>query len=469
MIKPACPHECVKAISHTQSHQQEYLDQLIEFLRIPSISTLSQHANDIRRAASWLAADLLRLGLEHVQILETAGNPVVYADWLHAGADVPTVLLYGHYDVQPIDPIELWETDPFTPTIRNGRLYARGASDNKAQMFTHIKAIESMLASNGRLPVNIKLCFDGEEEIGSPNLEPFVLANRTLLAADLLLISDGAMIRTDQPSIDYALRGVIAAEIKISGPRRDLHSGSYGGSLHNPAQAIAEIVAALHHADGSVAIPGFYDDVTTLSPTERKLLAKVPYTEADWRTETGAPQPWGEPQFTFYERMTARPTCEVNGIWGGFSGEGFKTIIPATAGAKISMRLVEDQNAAKITQQFKAYIEAIVPPTVQLSIEVQAGANAAVTPYDSPYLTAAMRAFEAGWGATPVLSRGGGSLPIVATFRRELNVPFVLMPFGLDDNRHSPNEHYLLDHFEKGLKTAVIFYNFLSKAVQNKV
>lgn len=451
------------AVSYIQSHQQQYLDQLIAFLRIPSISTLNTHRNDIRRAAEWLAADLSRIGLDHVGLLETAGNPVVYADWLHAGAAAPTVLVYGHYDVQPVDPIDLWETDPFTPTIRNGRLYARGASDNKAQLFTHVKAIESMLAANGRLPVNVKFCFDGEEEIGSPNLKPFVLANKELLAADLLLISDGAMIRTDQPSIDYALRGVISAEIKITGPRRDLHSGSYGGSVHNPAQAVAEIVAALHHADGRVAIPGFYDDVTTLSPGERSLLREVPYNESDWQAETGAPQPWGEPEFTFYERMTARPTCEVNGIWGGFQGEGFKTIIPAEAGAKISMRLVENQDAVKIAQQFTAFVESLTLATVQVSIEVQAGADAAVTPYDSPYLQAAMRAYETAWGAKPVLSRGGGSLPIVATFRRELDTPFVLMPFGLDDNRHSPNEHYRMDHFEKGLVTAVHFYYFLSK------
>ncbi|KAA3663155.1 MAG: M20/M25/M40 family metallo-hydrolase, partial [Chloroflexi bacterium] len=316
---------------------------------------------------------------------------------------------------------------------------------------------------SGRLPVNVKLCFDGEEEIGSPNIEPFVKSNQTLLAADLVLISDGAMIRTDQPSIDYGLRGVISAEIHVTGPHRDLHSGSYGGSVHNPAQAIAEIVTALHHPDGSVAIPGFYDDVTSLSPAERELLQQVPYDETQWGEETGAPQPWGESDFTFYERMTSRPTCEVNGLWGGFSGEGFKTIIPAKAGAKISMRLVESQDANKISEQFVAFVESLAPDTVNVSVDVQAGADAAVTPHDSPYIQAAMQAYEAGWGATAVLSRGGGSLPIVATFQSELGTPFVLMPFGLDDNRHSPNEHYRLDHFDKGLDTAVYFYHFLSQ------
>ena len=387
----------------------------------------------------------------------------MYADWLHAGDDVATVLVYGHYDVQPVDPLDLWDSDPFEPTLRDGCLYARGISDNKAQLITHVKAIESMLVGNGRLPVNVKLCFDGEEEIGSPNIEPFVKTHQTLLAADLVLVSDGAMIRTDQPSIDYALRGVISAEIHVTGPRRDLHSGSYGGSVHNPAQAIAEIVAALHNPDGTVAIPGFYDDVNTLSSTERELLQQVPYNESQWRDETGAPKPWGERAFTFYERMTARPTCEVNGLWGGFQGEGFKTIIPAAAGAKISMRLVENQDANKIAQQFVAFVKSFAPDTVQVSVTVQAGADAAVTPYESPYIRAAMRAYEVGWGATPVLSRGGGSLPIVATFQRELGTPLVMMPFGLDDNRHSPNEHYRLEHFDKGLDTAVYFYHFLSE------
>ncbi|MCP5099250.1 MAG: dipeptidase [Chloroflexi bacterium] len=450
------------AVSYAHTHHQQYLDQLCDFLRIPSISTLSEHKPDIRHAAEWLVADLARIGLDNAAILETDGNPVVYADWLHAGADKPTVLVYGHYDVQPVDPIELWDTPPFTPTFRDGLLFARGVSDNKAQMFSHIKAVESMLGGNGRLPVNVKLCFDGEEEIGSPNLAPFVEQNQTRLAADLVLISDGAMIRTDQPTIDYALRGVISAEIHVTGPKRDLHSGSYGGSVHNPAQAIAEIIAALHHKDGSVTIPGFYDDVSTLSPSERALLAKVPYDDALWQAETGAPAPWGEPAYTFFERMTARPTCEVNGIWGGFQGEGFKTIIPATAGAKVSMRLVENQDAAKIGEQFMTFVKTLVSNAVHVSVTLQAGADAAVTPFDSKEIKAAIRAYEVGWQATPVLSRGGGSLPIVATFQQELNVPFVLMPFGLDDNRHSPNEHYHLDHFYKGIDTAVYYYHFLA-------
>jgi acetylornithine deacetylase/succinyl-diaminopimelate desuccinylase-like protein len=451
------------AVSHARTNHSQFLDQLCAFLRIPSISTLSQHKPDIRYAANWLQNELHRIGLEHVSLIETAGNPVVYADWLHAGHNAPTVLIYGHYDVQPVDPIDLWDSPPFSPTIRDGCVFARGASDNKAQMFSHIKAVDAILAANGRLPINLKFCFDGEEEIGSPNLEPFVRQNKAKFAADLILISDGAMIRTDQPTIDYALRGVISAEVRVIGPKRDLHSGSYGGSVHNPALAIAEIVAALHHADGSVAIPGFYDNVCTLSSSERELLANVPYDIDAWMAETGAPHPWGESDYTLFERMTARPTCEVNGIWGGFQGEGFKTIIPAEAGAKISMRLVENQDAQKIGQQFVNFVQSCVPKTVNVSVSLQAGADPAITPFDSPPIHAAKRAYETAWMATPVLSRGGGSLPIIASFQRALNVPFVLMPFGLDDNRHSPNEHYHLDHFYKGIDTAVHFYYYLAE------
>lgn len=451
------------AVAHAHTHHQRYLDQLLDLLRIPSVSTLPEHQPDIRRAADWLAADLSRIGLENVRLWPTAGNPVVYGEWLNAGSNVPTVLVYGHYDVQPPDPLELWQSPPFEPTIRDGRIYARGASDNKAQLFSHVKAIESVLAANGRLPVNVKFCLDGEEEVGSPNLAPFVKEHRSLLAADSVLVSDGAMIGSEQPTIDYALRGVVFGEIRVRGPHRDLHSGSYGGSVHNPAQAVAEIVAALHHADGRVAIPGFYDDVVPLSKTERERLQQVPYGLEQWQQETGAPQPWGESDYTLLERMTARPTCEVNGLWGGFRGEGVKTIIPAEAGAKISMRLVAEQDPDRIARLFVEYVESLTPETVQLQVTMQPGAAAAVTDPDSPQIQAAVKAYQVGWGARPVLSRGGGSLPVIATFQSELGTPFVLMPFGLDDNRHSPNEHYHLDHFSRGLDTAIHYYYYLAE------
>jgi acetylornithine deacetylase/succinyl-diaminopimelate desuccinylase-like protein len=311
------------------------------------------------------------------------------------------------------------------------------------------------------VPVNVKFCFDGEEEIGSPSLEPFVMVNRDLLAADSILISDGPMLSAGQPTIDYALRGVVMAEIRVSGPRRDLHSGNYGGAVHNPAQAVAEIVAWLHDENGRVTIPGFYDNVLPLSDAERELLEQVPYPVQQWQEETGAPQLWGEAEYSLLERMTARPTCEVNGIWGGFSGNGSKTVLPAEAGAKITMRLVAKQEPGRIAQLFKEYVLSLVPDTVRVTVTTGAASAAAVTPFDSPQIAAAAKAYEVGWGAKPILSRAGGSLPILDAFQRELGIPFVLMPFGLDDNRHSPNEHYHLDHFYKGIDTAIHYYYYL--------
>jgi acetylornithine deacetylase/succinyl-diaminopimelate desuccinylase-like protein len=413
--------------------------------------------------ANWLAADMRRIGLENVQLMPTGGNPVVYGEWLHAGPDAHTVLLYGHYDVQPVGPSEKWETPPFEPTIRDGKVFARGASDNKGQIFSHLKALESLLAANGRLPLNVKLLIDGEEELGSPNLPATIAQHKDLLAADSILISDGAMVSTDQPVIAYALRGIVTAEIHVTGPARELHSGSYGGSVHNPAQALAEIIASLHDPFGWVQIPGFYDRVDSLSIAERDLLRAVPYHQEQWASETGAPAPWGEPDYTILERMTARPTLEVNGVWAGFQDEGDKTIISAEATAKISMRLVAEQDAEEIAELFAAHILDIAPETVHVSVRVVAGANAAITPFDSMEIAAAMRAYTLGWGVEPVRSRVGGSLPIVATLQQLLDAPFVLMPFGLDDNRHGPNEHYLLEHFSRGIATAVHYYQYLAE------
>lgn len=452
------------AVSHARANYDQYLEQFLAYLRIPSVSALPEHKADVRAAAEWLAADMQRIGLENVQLLEMDnGNPVVYGDWLHAGPDAHTVLLYGHYDVQPADPLALWQSPPFEPTIRDGKVFARGASDNKGQMFSQLKALESCLMGDGRLPVNVKICFDGEEEMGSPNMPAFVAAYKDLLAADSVLVSDGAMVHSEQPVIDYALRGVVAAEIHVSGPQRDLHSGSYGGSVHNPVQALAELIASLHDEFGWVQIPGFYDRVFSLSTAERDLLRSVPYSQEQWELETGAPAPWGEPDYTLLERMTARPTLEVNGIWGGFQGKGDKTIIPAEAGAKISMRLVTNQDADEIAELFTAHVLNSMPETVRVSVQVGAGANAAVTPFDSMEIAAAVRAYSLAWGAEPVRSRAGGSLPIIATFQQELGIPFVLMPFGLDDNRHSPNEHYHLSHFSRGIETAVHYYHYLAE------
>jgi acetylornithine deacetylase/succinyl-diaminopimelate desuccinylase-like protein len=454
------------ALSHARDHNPTYLEQLIELLRIPSVSTLLAHREDVRRASRWLVDDMSRLGLKNTQTIETDGNPVVYGEWLEAGPDAPTVLLYGHYDVQPVDPIELWDTPPFEPTLKDGLVYARGASDNKAQFFSHLKGMESTLAAEGRLPVNVKVCLDGEEEVGSPNLEPFVVAHRELLAADLVIVSDGAMAGPGKPILEYALRGIITAEVTVKGPRRDLHSGRYGGSVHNPLQALAEIITALHDDNGTVTIPGFYDNVVALTEEERQLLDRVPYKLPQWQENTGAPRPWGEREYALLERTTARPTCEVNGIWGGFQEEGFKTVIPATAGAKISMRLVAKQDPGRIGRLFTEYLEVLTPDTVKIEIEITSASAAAVTKYDSPAITAASLALQTVWQEAPTIGRAGGSLPIIATFQKELGTPFILMPYGLDDNRHSPNEHYDLDRFKRGIETSIRFYHNLSDVYQ---
>jgi acetylornithine deacetylase/succinyl-diaminopimelate desuccinylase-like protein len=452
-------------LDYIHTNRPNFLNQLIEFLRIPSISTLPEHRPDVQRAAEWLAADMRRIGLQQVAVLPTSGNPVAYGEWLGAGPDAPTVLLYGHYDVQPVDPLALWQTPPFEPMMQDGRLYARGASDNKAQHFAHLKAIEAMLATTGRLPINIKVMIDGEEEVGSPSLESFAVENRERLAADSLLISDGPMVAPDQPSIVYAMRGVISMDVRVRGPRRDLHSGIYGGSVLNPAQVVAEIVAALHEPSGRVAIPGFYDQVIPLSAEEKALLNRIANTLPTWQEETGLQTPWGEPEYTLLERVSARPTCEVNGIWGGYQGEGSKTIIPAEAGVKITMRLVAAQNPAHIARLFTDYVMGLVPAGVQVEIKQWDGSAAAVTPYNSPQIEAARRALHAAWGIEPVISRLGGSLPIVETLQRELGgIPYVLIPFGLDDNRHSPNEFFRLDYLWRGIETAVHYHYHLANA-----
>lgn len=452
-----------QALKQSRSGRDSQLSQLSQLLSIPSISTLTQHKPHIQRMADWLANDLRHIGLENVQILPTAGNPVVYADWLHAPT-APTVLIYGHYDVQPADPLDLWQTDPFTPTLKDNAIYARGASDNKAQFFSHMKAVEAILAGCGTLPVNVKFVLDGEEEVGSPNIETFANTHKTLLAADYGLISDGAMPAFGQPVLEYGLRGIVMMDVVARGPGRDLHSGSFGGSVYNPAQFIAHLISQLHNPNGTIQIPGFYDNIPPLTPEERALLAQVPYPLAQWHTETGASQPWGEREYTFFERMVARPTCEVNGLWGGFAGEGAKTIIPNAAGAKISMRLVPNQDPHHIAQLFTDFVHTLTPPQIQLQVNTIASCWPALMPIDSPAIRSAQQASQTVWQKAPILSRGGGSLPVIAAFQRALNAPFVLMPFGLDDNRHAPNEHYLLDNFYKGIETAIHFHFNLANA-----
>lgn len=446
------------ARDYAAAHQADFVEQLLGLLRIPSISKLNAHKADVRRAAHWLVDELNRIGLEHVQILETAGHPVVYADWLHAGESAPTVLIYGHYDVQPVDPLEAWTTPPFEPEVRDGRIYGRGASDDKGQLFMHLKALESMLVANGNLPVNVKLLLEGEEEDTSPNLPPVLIENRELFAADHILISDTAFLEPGQPLIPYGLRGIAGVEIKVSGPKTDLHSGAYGGTVNNPLHVVARIIAAMHDDGGRVQVPGFYDNVRQLSQNEREQLAKVPYTLDKWQQQTGLQHPWGEADFSLLERIGARPTVEVNGMWGGYQGEGNKTIIPSEASAKFTMRLVPDQDPAEITTSIIDFIKQLTPEHVDVSFKTKTGAKAVLVPLDAPELQAATRAYQAVWGAAPFFSLGGGSIPVVEVLQRTLNVPVVLMGFGLPgSNIHAPDEWFSLEQFEKGIQT-ILYY-----------
>ncbi len=447
---------------YLEEAQERQLEQLKEWLRIPSISTLPEHREDVVRAARWLADHLQAIGLEHATLIPTEGRPLVYADWLHAGPDKPTVLVYGHYDVQPVDPLEQWETPPFEPTVKEGPqgpdLYARGAADDKGQVFIHVKAVEALLATAGRLPVNVKFIVEGEEEVGSPNLMAMLPQLQEKLAADVCLISDSHILSPTQPVIIYGLRGLWAGQLTVTGPRSDLHSGSFGGIVHNPNQALAELLASLHDEQGRITVPGFYDDVRPLTPQERELLARVPYGEEEALAETGVPALYGEPEFTPVERTGARPTLEINGIWGGFTGEGFKTVIPSQAQAKISCRLVPDQTPERVYQLLRDHLEAIAPPTVRVTLEDLGGGLPALVELDVPQMQAAVRAYEESFGATPLFTREGGSIPIVALFQDVLGAPVILMGFGLpDDNLHAPNEKFHLPNFYRGIRASIVF------------
>ncbi len=448
---------------HAEAQFDTYLAQLKALLAIPSVSTLPEHKPDVQRAAEWLADHFREIGMARAEVFPTEGHPFVYAEWLGAEG-APTVLIYGHYDVQPPDPLDEWEAPPFEPVVRGGNLYARGASDDKGQLFANIKAADALLAAEGRLPVNVKFILEGEEESGSRSAPAFVHTHRQMLAADAVLISDTGILAPDLPCIYYGLRGMVALEVEVSGPKADLHSGGYGGTVHNPAQALAEILAALHDAEGRVDVPGFYDDVRPLSEKERAEAAKLPWGEAEWRAETGAPAPWGEPGYTLVERIGARPTLEVNGIVGGFIGKGMKTIIPARAAAKISCRLVPDQNPDTVFQQLQARIHALAPDTVHVNLTRYGGSPAFLVDTESPAVEAAAAAYKAGFGAEPVFIRNGGSIPIASLFQKELGgVPVVLMGYGLmDDNIHSPNEKIALASLKNGIQTGIHFLQALA-------
>jgi acetylornithine deacetylase/succinyl-diaminopimelate desuccinylase-like protein len=453
-----------KARQYSREHVDRFQQELFELIRIPSVGGDPAHAGDVHRAADWLAEHLHALGLESARVMPTAGHPVVYAEWMGAGADKPTVLVYGHYDVVPAEMEDGWDTDPFEPVVKGGKIYARGATDDKGQLFIHLKALESYLKTSGSAPVNIKILLEGEEEISSPNLPPFIRENLELLQADVCVISDSSMRIIEEPAITHSLRGMCYFEIHVDGPREDLHSGFWGGATHNPALALVEIIGKLYNLDNSIAVPGFYDDVVELTTDERAMLAKVELTEEQFKAATGVPALWGDANYSIRERVSARPTLDVNGIWSGWTGPGPKTIIPAGASAKISSRLVGNQDPDKIFEQIKNYIEKITPPSVKVSVNLLSKGLPALIPFDLPEMQAASRAYERGWGYTPVFTRGGGSIPIVADIYNLLKIPVVMMGYGLDtDGLHSPNEHYSLAMFQRGIETAIVYLDELAQ------
>ncbi len=457
----------MNAIAYAHDQREEAVEQLKLFLSIPSVSTLSEHSDDMARAALWLQREMERIGLEQVEIMPTGGHPIVYGEWLHAEG-APTVLIYGHYDVQPTGPLDLWESGPFVPTERDGALYARGASDDKGQLFIHLKALEALMQSENKLPVNVKCLFEGEEEVGGVNLDAWIEANRERLAADVAVVSDNHIFSEEQPTLVYGLRGCACIEVHVEGPATDLHSGGYGGAIHNPIQALCQMLAQLHDEQGRVAVPGFYERVRPLDPAERVEMARLPFNEATVLEESGAPQAWGDPDYTVVERITARPTLDPNGIWGGFQGEGSMTVLPARAGAKITMRLVPDQEPQAIADLVSDYLQAIAPPTVRVSVLQQAHALGALIPRDHPAMRVASEAYEEVFGARPLFMREGGSLPVVATFQSVLGIHTILLGFGLpDDNLHAPNEKLTLSMFHKGVETAILFYQKMARAGRN--
>lgn len=436
--------------------------RLVELLRIPSVSTVPEHAGDVRAAAEWVAARMRAAGLTGVRVDETARHPVVYGERI-VDAAKPTVLIYGHYDVQPVDPIDLWQTPPFEPTERDGALYARGSSDDKGQVMVNLEAIAAWEATGG-LPVNVKLVIEGEEEIGSPNLEAWVRAHAAELKADVALVSDTAILAPGTPSIVYALRGLAYVEIEVEGPNRDLHSGQFGGAVANPANALAYIVSQLLDVKtGRILIPGFYDRIRALDPAERAELARAPFDVGAFGGATGDAGGWGEDGYSVVERLGARPTLDVNGLVSGWTGAGAKTVLPAKALAKVSMRLVPDQDPDEIVRLITAHVKAVAPPRVRVTVRNLHGARPAIADRTIPAMRAAAAAYEIGFGQAPYYTREGGSIPVVALLADVLGLDTVLMGFGLpDDNLHAPNERFVLEQYDRGIDTAIAFHAALA-------
>lgn len=443
-----------------KNNRERHLQELTEFLQIPSISSLSEHKGDITKAADWLKNELEKLNIENVSINETEGHPVVYGEWLHAEGK-PTILFYGHYDVQPVDPLNLWETEPFNPTIRDNKIFARGASDDKGQVFMHLKMIEALFATAGTLPVNVKFIYEGEEEIGSPHLPKFVEENKEKLKADLIVISDTSLYGPNKPAICYSLRGLAGIQIDVKGAKGDLHSGLYGGGVQNAIHALVNILDSFRNEDGQILVEGFYDSVLPLTEEEKKSFQDLQFDEEELKEQIGVKELFGEKGFSYLERTWARPTLEINGIYGGFSGEGIKTVLPAEASAKITCRLVPNQEPDEIVALLRKHVEKHTPAGIEVKIsEFDKGAPF-LTPIDNPFIQAASRSYETIYGVKTSFIRGGGSIPIVATFDEILNLPVVMMGFGLEtENFHAPNEHFHLENFDKGLR---VLANYLQE------
>ncbi len=452
--------------AYLADHQTRFLEELMDWLRIPSVSADPKFHGDVLRAADFLKSRLEEAGAVNLELCQTAGNPIVYGEY-HAGPDAPTVLVYGHYDVQPADPYELWTSPPFEPVIKDEKIYARGACDDKGQVYMHVKALETMLRDGGAgVPCNIKFLFEGEEEVGSVNLETFVKANKEKLKADVILISDTGMLANDVPSIEVGLRGLSYHEVEVTGPNRDLHSGIYGGAVMNPINALCTMIASLHDENRHITIPAFYDNVEELSKEERAEMALAPFSNEEFERSIGLPTAAGEAGFSTMERTSIRPTLDVNGIWGGYTGEGAKTVIASKAYAKISMRLVPHQTSEEISALFQAHFISIAPAGVTVTVKPHHGGEPVVTPTNSVAYKAAADAMETTFGKRPVPTRGGGSIPIVAMFKSELGLDTVLLGFGLDsDAIHSPNEHYGVFNFMKGIETIPHFYRNYAAAV----
>jgi len=448
---------------YQEKNKDRFLEELLDLLRIPSISAKSEHKDDMRKCAEAVKQRLLEAGADKAEIYETDGHPLVYGEKI-IDPSKPTVLVYGHYDVQPAEPLELWKSGPFEPVIIDGKIYARGSCDDKGQFYMHVKALETLVQTN-TLGNNIKFCIEGEEEVGSPNLGKFVASHKDLLKADCILISDSAMISLDTPSIDIGVRGLSYIEVEVTGPNRDLHSGVYGGAVANPITILAKMIASLHDENNHISIPGFYDDVAVATEEERKLMAAAPFDEQEYKDDLGVKELWGEKGFSTNERTGIRPTLEVNGIWGGYTGEGAKTVLPGKAFAKISARLVPNQGTDKITDLLINHLKKIAPPYVTVKAELHHGGEPYMTPIDSKAYQAAAKAMEATFGKKPIPVRGGGSIPICALFEKELGIKIVFMGFGLDsDNLHSPNEKFNLKNFYKGIETIPYFHKFFTEA-----